>query len=241
MPNHITNQLDFDCSEERFKEILEFLKVEDGPLGSVDFNKLIPMPECLMIEAGSRGHRGLELYRQYLADTEFINDPSEKEKIKAGYVQKCEDDPEVFDLGRQYYENLRDYGSTTWYDWSIANWGTKWNAYDYMETDPTSRQICFSTAWSPVPQILSKISERYPDVRISYAWADEDIGYNTGRAEFLNGEVTVFDVPEGGSREAFELATELWGYDMSEFEEYIPKEETPVSVGKEKRQLEEAR
>lgn len=53
MPNHITNVLEFNCSDERFREIAEFLQGErkDEPLGVVDFNVLIPMPKPLMIEA----------------------------------------------------------------------------------------------------------------------------------------------------------------------------------------------
>ena len=48
MPNHITNILEFDCSPERFQQIAESLRSNpEEPLGQVDFNKLIPMPESL--------------------------------------------------------------------------------------------------------------------------------------------------------------------------------------------------
>ena len=67
MPNHVTNVLKFDCSEERFLEIANFLRMEGEPLGSVDFNKLIPMPKELDIESGSRGMNGLKLYREYIS------------------------------------------------------------------------------------------------------------------------------------------------------------------------------
>ena len=42
MPNHITNLLEFNCSEDRFREIAEFLHGErkDEPLGVVDFKTL---------------------------------------------------------------------------------------------------------------------------------------------------------------------------------------------------------
>ena len=40
MPNHITNVLEFECSEKRFVEIGEFLRGdrEKNPFGHVDFN-----------------------------------------------------------------------------------------------------------------------------------------------------------------------------------------------------------
>ena len=47
-----------------------------------------------------------------------------------------------------------------WYDWSIANWGTKWNAYDIRVQDEwdggdnCEMEIHFDTAWSaPFPII----------------------------------------------------------------------------------------
>ncbi len=59
MPNHVTNHLSFECSEEQMKEILEFLRVEEQELGTVDFNKLIPMPESLKIDSGSSAHEDM--------------------------------------------------------------------------------------------------------------------------------------------------------------------------------------
>ena len=50
MPNHVQNHIHFDCGEEKLKEILAFIQKDDdgenrdfGP-GTIDFNKLIPMP-----------------------------------------------------------------------------------------------------------------------------------------------------------------------------------------------------
>ena len=66
MPNHITNILEFDCTPERFREIAESLKSNpEEPLGQVDFNKLIPMPASLAIEAGSRGEKGHRAYKEF--------------------------------------------------------------------------------------------------------------------------------------------------------------------------------
>ena len=62
MPNHVTNILEFNCSRKRADEILTFLRKEDDVYGSIDFNKLIPMPESLDMEAGSDTDHGIEIY-----------------------------------------------------------------------------------------------------------------------------------------------------------------------------------
>ena len=57
-----------------------------------------------------------------------------------------------------------------WYDWRLANWDTKWDAYDVVVTDddPESVEIEFNTAWSPPEAICSAIREQYPDVSVSW-------------------------------------------------------------------------
>ena len=69
MPNHVMNRITLDCSDERAKEIMEAVQYDPNPedeentgLGTLDFNKLIPMPPSLMIEAGSSTEQGIEIY-----------------------------------------------------------------------------------------------------------------------------------------------------------------------------------
>ena len=57
-----------------------------------------------------------------------------------------------------------------WYDWRLANWDTKWDAYDVSidDDDPEQLEVSFNTAWSPPEAICSKIREDYPDVSVSW-------------------------------------------------------------------------
>ncbi len=57
MPNHIMNCLRLSGDQERIDELLKSVKGEESVL---DFNKIIPMPESLHIECGSRTDRGLK-------------------------------------------------------------------------------------------------------------------------------------------------------------------------------------
>ena len=61
MPNHITNILKFKGDSEQVHTMLDKIKSDELSLGSIDFNKIIPMPESLNIEAGSRTDEALYL------------------------------------------------------------------------------------------------------------------------------------------------------------------------------------
>ena len=57
-----------------------------------------------------------------------------------------------------------------WYDWNVANWGTKWEVAD-VECDhfePNSFECEFETAWSPAEGIFHALREQFPDVEISW-------------------------------------------------------------------------
>ena len=218
MPNHITNVLEFECSEKRFVEIGEFLRGdrEKNPFGHVDFNTLIPMPKELDIEAGSRGEHGYFAYSEYMKKSEGLPEP-EKRALENAYRDRFIRDPEIWELGKQYYENIQSYGSPNWYEWCLDNWNTKWNAYDCAAVDPSEKRLEFLTAWDGVPPIVKAISERFPDTRIRYGWADEDIGFNVGELSIRAGKVLEEKIPEGGSREAYEMAARIMDADLSDW------------------------
>lgn len=78
------NQLHLSGEQKRIDDLLKSVKGEDSVL---DFNKIIPMPESLNIECGSRTDRGLKAYKDFVyvytfAGTEekdLLNIPKEKE------------------------------------------------------------------------------------------------------------------------------------------------------------------
>lgn len=50
MPNNVTNVVIFHGDEQRIREILEAIQMEDIGPGSIDFDKVILMPPSLNIE-----------------------------------------------------------------------------------------------------------------------------------------------------------------------------------------------
>ena len=53
------------------------------------------------------------------------------------------------------------YGKNNWYDWSIENWGTKWNAYDVRFTGHSDEKLVLQidTAWD-TPRGIWKALEK---------------------------------------------------------------------------------
>ena len=228
MPNHVSNTITFECDEKRLKEILDAIKfesdaeVEHTGIGTLDFNKIIPMPKSLEIEAGSSTDRGLKAYQDFISvytlggtiNTDMLdNIPPESENIFLR--QRTDIKRSDFELGKIAWNNLREYGSSTWYEWSISKWGTKWNSYDYGDYDG-GNSITFNTAWSAPHPILQKLSEMFPEVSITHRWADEDLGNNCGEMEYEGGDIIGEDIPESCSKEAYDLAFAQWDYDPAE-------------------------
>lgn len=102
-------------------------------------------------------------------------------------------------------------------EWCNQNWGTKWNAYDCRQLREDSDTMVFFTAWSAVPRIVELLSKEYPEQTITYRWADEDIGHNVGESTLKGGKVVDSNIPADGSREAYEMAAEIMGVDLSDF------------------------
>lgn len=65
-----------------------------------------------------------------------------------------------------------------WYNWSVENWGTKWNAYDSKllgdwQGDKGSCSVSFTTAWSSPEQFIIKLSQKFPEKDIDAFWEEE--------------------------------------------------------------------
>lgn len=240
MPNHVANKVFFECSDEKAKEIKTAVMYDPEPdkedytgIGTIDFNKLIPMPPALMIECGSETENGISLYLTAInpdtPDYDLPKMPKEQfndllarlnaERMFTRYngnlsseeiekYTKYSSFGKLADLGKQAVNNLINYSATTWYDWCVNNWGTKWNSYDPRKGEDNG--LMFSTAWSAPHPVIEELSVRFPGVYITHEWADEDMGNNCGRREYLNGECVGEYIPTADV-ESMEFACSVWG------------------------------
>ena len=64
------------------------------------------------------------------------------------------------------YINIRLYGYDNWYNWSIANWGTKWDACEsnICHNDIDYFAVSFESAWSPPIAWIDNIMKDFPDL-----------------------------------------------------------------------------
>lgn len=214
MPNYVTNIIKYEGDEDAIRRMLESIKDDRYGIGTIDFNKIILMPESLNIEAGSRTDKGLKAYMDFVevytlagnVNMDKLGDvPAESEEVFLSV--RTDIRPDEWELGRTAFQNTMRFDSPTWYEWCIRNWGTKWNAYGYEDGRDysDSPELRFDTAWSAPHPILVRLAELYPSVRFTHEWADEDIGRNLGRREYVNGFLYDEYVPES-RREAIEFA-----------------------------------
>lgn len=81
--------------------------------------------------------------------------------------------PAKFNNEEQAKSNLDKYGFADWYDWQVANWGTKWDIGPLplqVESFGDSHQISisFDSAWSPPIPALEKLFEMYKDQGLNF-------------------------------------------------------------------------
>jgi hypothetical protein len=88
-------------------------------------------------------------------------------------------------------EALKAPNQEGWYQWSIDNWGTKWNAYCAVagKTDERTAYLHFETAWSPPLPVINALAAKYPLLDMRLIWCDEGddkqhrIYWNDGKME----------------------------------------------------------
>lgn len=189
MPNWVETVVEFCGEDEDIEKVLKEISSEDR---NFDFNKLIPMPESLKVDDGTYSDLALAYY--YVKKFHRLPEKIIWLKSIEQVIDRVEKDiqissQEMLELGKTLYENKEKHGATTWYDWCVSNWGTKWNA---CESEVYGQTLEFRTAWGfaePVMRKLAELCVKY-GVEFEGEWADEDMGCNTGYFESCNGELS---------------------------------------------------
>lgn len=208
MPNHVTHRCTVTgpaAIVQQFRE--ECFIVDRGMTGSIydkpdtpslDFQRIIPMPAALDgIEAGSDSRWGYEAVTgKPFPDLYGMRDDMRARDMETAgcktfreyqeYVQR--EHPEQWALGLRVVQAIKETGYPTWYEWSIAKWGTKWNSYsnEILTEEPGRLEFRFDTAWSPPVPVFEALTARYPALVFELVCFDEGWGF-AGQGRFFAG------------------------------------------------------
>jgi hypothetical protein len=164
-----------------------------------DFNSIVPMPESLNVENGTQSSLGYTVL--FGSDSQINSVLSFPWIISEGITTRTQllefvtrTRPESLILGKQLRENELLFGSQTWYDWRIKNWGTKWDASDIsienikVLTKVAKVLICFKTAWSPPNPVILAASEKFPNLTFKMDYFECGMQFK-GVLKIKNGDI----------------------------------------------------
>jgi len=212
MPDHVKNRIEISGSPSQVDELIErfgtkveahlstahdasiICKTKDDKVGWFD------LKTGVFARRGQDDVMGIPEGYEMEINSAFIHFPD---------FRKIVPHPEnIFldSLGAKEREMCKREGRPNWYNWQIANWGTKWNSYSCEREG--YNVFWFETAWSGVPALIEKMSLEFPDIEIAYEYSSEDTGYNCGVLKLKNGIQDKY-VPDGGSKEAYDIAFRL--------------------------------
>jgi len=151
MPNWVYNTITISGDVEAVKGAVEHL---EGRNGVIDFNSIVPMPKIIRrANCGSKEVDGVRVRTWFLDDEGNARHPTPEER-----------------------KELDDIGYDNWYYWSIANWGTKWNAAEsaLVINNPEYAVYKFETAWSPPEPFIGALRLAYPELEIEAKYIHEE-------------------------------------------------------------------
>ncbi len=109
-------------------------------------------------------HNSLEERMQYwqVSDIEAL-----KEKVGL----------EALENARRSIEAFEQTGAPNWYVWANRNWGTKWNARDFVVVSdkPGRYEFTFETAWGPPIPVWVKMGEMFSGLDFDLSGSEPDM------------------------------------------------------------------
>lgn len=182
---------------------IESLKSQHIAEETINFSSIIEMPEALKNTTEDSARMfGKELMENNVSARKRIFSIAKEKGVYVDDENMSHGDlmalaldvnPEIVFEGLDAMRCLEEYGASSWYDWSINNWGTKWDAYDGAyeltpdpEKDQSVMDMYFYTAWSPASPVISALAEKYPNVEFTHHFLDEGGGF-AGTEVYANG------------------------------------------------------
>lgn len=227
MPNWIYNRI--KCKKELGDKLLTIN--EDNY--SLDFNKLIPMPEDLKLDAGTIENKSISCYYLSLSDEDkfklmkllknkevfFHHNYWNKYKSE---IKNFEDNPNklreeidnyhgLIDFDeKKHFSNIlelgKQYVENIKYDWCVENWGTKWNVEDDVDVVYDENKNENDMSFPTAWSVPSGIVEKYSELCSDdeFYWKYGDEDYDgTHIIRKINGELIDTIAPDNVKEENY--------------------------------------
>ena len=160
-----------------------------------DLTRPFPVPEIL---------RGTRSPKQTVEQVEDMRTRRDAGEMQAGenYVGEIHEPTGSWVTDEYLQEQLaqieqgekaeKETGYQSWYDWSIANWGTKWSpdVHDVLVDvgdDLSMATVQHQTAWGPAEGLILKLSKLFPALTFVESYIEEGMGF-WGANVYINGE-----------------------------------------------------
>lgn len=252
MPNYVKNIIKFKNKDDFDLVSKKYINITKNNEKYFDFNKVIPMPKELDVTSSSSGklaleylqdplnyiesnkNRGvlLEIIKKYNDETIKLNNKLSNNNIKSllnKYSKEISEEFRNFDLelGKIYLNNIQKYEYPTWYEWSNANWETKWNSCE-TNINESELYIAFETAWSVPEPILLKLIDNDKNLIFDFYYADEGqcfygktiFQYNFEENEIKTTEIE-FNLKEDDEDEEIDFCEYIFSEEIDEIDSMI--------------------
>lgn len=249
MPNWVTNTVKIYGEPETIKALKAKLQTQEEVF---DFETIIPRPEYLTwLENHKDLSCNGDITKEILKSLYYRPHITDEQKKKIASALKIQSENELHEefvksdemekVVQNHRELLQEYMKVLWkavveeeelqdwYDWQCQHWDTKWNACtarlcdeNYNETS-AYLEYTFDTAWSRPQSVMDAFAEQNPDVTIEYSWIEEQGVVDLGEETYENGYLASENIPEEGSKEAYEMMFDFWENSGDYF--YNPEED----------------
>ena len=190
MPNNTSNYVNVIGKLNRLEEFKSYVKpdeIDGEDVVPFSLNKIIPMPVELRDTKSPTTLVTVKEYNKYHTKRETAKRLAEWQKLREEGRYIHDDKPMTRKMSKEMIKRL---GYDNWYDWSNANWYTKWDAYEHdfwqgyddkeVITNPGATgeiEYFFYTAWSPPEPIYNILSDVFGDLEIDWSYIDEGGGF----------------------------------------------------------------
>lgn len=212
MPNHVTHRMTIKGPTADVAACIE-RHIPTDPVNKsrdLDFNTVVPMPEIIK---GTESSSTVEYGVWVLTGEYKYGSPLGTLFAEKFGIHSREDMRSYLDnnyegamaKAERAVQAMAETGHANWYDWSLANWGTKWGAYrtEIVEEAGARAVVKFETAWSVPEPVLLALSALWPSLEFRVVAFDDGWGFAYD-AVIRKGEVV-----RGGRTEATPALYEL--------------------------------